>query len=186
MHKKVGTWLFFFKKEKKRKVYFWLKKMEAVRPQRKPGRPPGAKNKSLPKQREVTLKPDSFEVRYSSMLSPQNGLGTYTQLEEMLQKSLDENWTDDKVLAVFSNDEETTNIENQCHFYSSSKGRVVIDDGSLSNCGLFPGITLSAEFLSHYLHTYTDVENYGYFVGITVRRLRDRARKLASKKKHTT
>lgn len=150
---------------------------------RKPGRPVGAKNKAPLKQREVVLSKNSFEARNPHLLAPPTGLGSWVELQMILQQSIDKHWTDELVVASFSTDDLTSSIENQCHFYSSSKGRVVVDDGSLTQCGLFPGVSLSADFLTHYLHNYTDVENYGHFVALTTQRLRDRARKLIAKRR---
>lgn len=148
---------------------------------RKPGRPPGSKNKAPLKQREVILKSNSFEAQNQQLFTPTPGLGSYLELEMMLQQAVDAHWTDENVLDAFANDDLATMMEDKCHVYSSSKGRVVVDDGTLPQCGLFPGVNLSAEFLAHYLHNYTDIESYGHFVALTTHRLRDRARKLAKK-----
>lgn len=150
---------------------------------RKPGRPRGAKNKNPLKQREVVLGPNSYEVRMAPPQISATGLGSYLQLEAILQKKIDEYWTDEKLLQFFATDEQATDMEDKCHFYSSSKGRLVVDDGSLSHCGLFPGIEMSSNFLSQYLHNYTDVANYGSFVATTAQTLRQRARLIAKTKK---
>ena len=149
---------------------------------RKPGRPPGSKNKGPLVGRTVVLGENSYEVRGAPRETSSTGLGGFLQLEAMLRAKVDEYWTDARVLEFFASDDEATAMEDKCHFYSSSKGRLVVDDGSLSSCGLFPGIELSSTFLSQYLHNYTDVANYGSFVAITAQTLRHRARMLAPKK----
>lgn len=148
---------------------------------RKPGRPVGARNKNPLKRREVVLGPNSFEVRMPQQAFA-TGLGTYLQLESLLKANLDSYWTDERVLEFFATDEDAESMENKCHFYSSTKGRLVVDDGSLEQCGLFPGVHLSSEFLSRYLHNYTDVANYGFFVSQTAQTLRQRARNLTKHK----
>ena len=154
---------------------------------RKPGRPAGARNKNPLKQREVALGPNSFEVRMPQQ-AVASGLGTYLQLESLLTAKIDSYWTDERVIEFFATDESTESMENKCHFYSSSKGRLVVDDGSLEQCGLFPGVHLSSDFLSKYLHNYTDVANYGFFVSQTAQTLRQRARVLTknTKKKQSS
>ena len=149
---------------------------------RKPGRPPGARNKNPLKQRDVVLGPNSYEVRAAPQTSA-TGIGSFLQLEALLQQKVDEYWTDVTILQFFATDEQATDMEDKCHFYSSSKGRLVVDDGTLAHCGLFPGIDMSSAFLSQYLHNYTDVANYGSFVATTAQKLRQRARLIAKANK---
>jgi len=150
---------------------------------RKPGRPPGSRNKGPLKQRYVELDDQSFEVRVLPTLESSTGLGTYLQLENILNEKLTAYWTDERILQYFPDDETAENMENACHIYSSSKGKMVIDDGSLSKCSLFPGISISVSFLENYLHNYDDVANYGDFIHATTQRLRHRARLLHKQKK---
>lgn len=184
--------LFFLKKTKetkKRKNNKNNKKgMDEKQEKRKPGRPRGARNKNPLKQRVVVLGPNSYEARQQTStqqhhLTSATGLGTFLQLEALLTSNLKTYWTDEKVLAHFGTDAQSDVMEDMCHFYSSSKGRLIVDDGSLQKCGLFPGIELSSDFLSRYLHNYTDVSNYGALVAHTIQTLRQRARALSKQGK---
>lgn len=149
---------------------------------RAPGRPKGAKNKAPKKLREVVLHARSYEVLHNADQPPSPELGTYLQLEALLQREMTAYWTDARVLEAFATDDATTELEDKCHFYSSSKGRIVVDDGSLHECMLFSNnIDLSSDFLEHYLHNYDDISNYGDFVARSVADLRHRARMLQNK-----
>src|SRR5690348_14009976 len=94
------------------------------------GRPKGSRNK-----KGVKIKPPSkvdFAFQYERMNGAPAGAGTIIQLVDMLEECVRTKWTDEKILTYFGSQSkhDPENIENQCHFYCSSKGRLVADPNS--------------------------------------------------------
>lgn len=150
----------------------------------KRGRPNGAWNKNPLKDRApaVPLKPNSFEaVVLPSMRSRRTN--KFDELLHILETSVQRYWTDERLLASFATNEAADDMENKCHFYSSSKGKLVVDDGNLHTCSLFPHIAFGVEFLEQYLHSYEDVANYADYIHDVSQSLRQRARELQKKQK---
>ena len=176
---------------------------------RRPGRPPGSKNKSFEQRVKESLEKKSFKKAgrprgaknkhgykrsfrkpakvsfaklYMNATGGAAGSGNILELLAILENSIAKGWTDDRVQKYFKdgNDRQADTIENTCHVYMSSKGRLVsADDDVLEKCVMFPGVKLSSAFLDHYIHTPADVMTYGDFVVQSRVRLQRRASDLA-------
>jgi hypothetical protein len=114
------------------------------------------------------------------MTAGAKGTGNILELLNLLTTNVQQNWTDAKVSKFFKNKSEATfdEMENNCHFFASSKGRLVCANNNLADCQLFPGIQLSGDFLDHYIHSFEDVLTYGDFVSQTRTALQQRAKSL--------
>ncbi len=148
------------------------------------GRPRGSRNKNDSKRSIRKPARVSYATLYMDATGGGKGSATILDLLSLLEKKVAQIWTDDHVREFFgalknSIDDEWEEVENTCHIYMSSKGRLVsADDNVLSTCVLFPGIALSAAFLEHYIHTSADAMTYGDFIRQTCRRLKRRAEAL--------
>jgi len=174
-------------------------------PKRKPGRPPGSKNKTTieesqeekqpvgrpsgSKNKKGTKPPPkptgklSYADLYMNATGAAKGSGTILELLALLEAS-QKQWTDERILQYFSKDDfedSVCEMENSCHVYSSSKGRLIAESNTLPSCKLFPGVELSSKFLDHYIHTFDDVLSYGDFVSKTCQTLQMRAKKLLTR-----
>jgi hypothetical protein len=144
------------------------------------GRPRGSKNKKGTKVRPPAKVSYAHLYMNATGAPPPLGMrknGTILDLLQLLDKVVADYWTDQRVLQVFRSGESSVHeIENQCHFYASSKGRLIsTDNNTLSSCVLFPGVNLSSEFLDQYLHTFDDVLTYGDYVSQVTQKLERRA-----------
>jgi len=146
-----------------------------------PGRPRGSKNKSGSKKSFRKPAKISYAKLYMNATGGARGSGTILELLTILENAITKHWTDKRVIEFFGNghdNNQADDVENACHIYMSSKGRLVSDRNTLSVCVLFPGLKLSAKFLEHYIHSSTDLLTYGDFVTQTRTRLQKRARAL--------
>jgi len=150
------------------------------------GRPRGSKNqhgynRSFRKPAKV-----SYAKLYMNATGGAQGSGTILELLTLLENVVTKTWTDARVEEYFDdgrNTQQTEEVENACHIYISSKGRLVAGDNDvLSKCVLFPGIGLSTKFLDHYIHSAADTMTYGDFVTQTCLRLKRRASALLTLK----
>jgi len=149
------------------------------RTRRPAGRPKGSRNKKGVKIRTPS-KVDAAQL-YQSASGARPGQGTITDLLDILDNAVKKGWSDERILEFFgpeSTEESRCDLENECHFYSSSKGRLVAENNTLSTCVLFPGVKLTEQFLLHYIHSFDDVLTYGEHIAQTSANLYRRAREL--------
>ncbi len=144
---------------------------------KKAGRPRGSKNKDGSKKSFRKPSKVSYAKLYMNATGGARGSGTILELLTILETTVTKTWTNKRIIAFFKdgNDDLADELENKCHIYMSSKGRLVSDNHSLSTCVLFPGLNLSGKFLEHYIHSSTDALTYGDFVTQTRIRLQKRA-----------
>ena len=148
------------------------------------GRPRGSKNKNGYKRSFRKPAKVSYAKLYMNATGGAQGSGTILELLTLLENVVTKTWTDARVQEYFGdgkNHAQADKIENACHIYISSKGRLVAgEDDVLSTCVLFPKIGLSTRFLDHYIHSSADTMTYGDFVVQTSLRLQKRAAALLS------
>ena len=145
---------------------------------RAPGRPRGARNKKGVKVK--TPSQVDYADRYSDVSGAPPGSRTVLDLMDILEHSVQTYWTDERVMDFFGSHStrDPEELENKCHFYASSKGRLISEHNSLSECELFPNVALSAHYLDQFIHTFDDVATYGEFVRDTRAYLQRRAQAL--------
>lgn len=148
------------------------------------GRPKGSKNKKGIKYKAPS-KIDLIE-HYMHDFGTPAGHGTIVDLLEILNEAFAKGWNDERVLEYFgpeSTQESQDDLENDCHFYFSSKGCLVAEGHALHKCLLFPGVKLTTHLLERHIHTPDDVQTYGVYVSRRIAQLRKRAQALANNKR---
>lgn len=122
-----------------------------------------------------------FVEHYKHQFGARHGQGTIVDLLDILDDAIRTGWTNERTLQYFGSQttaESQEELENNCHFYASSKGRIIAEGHNLRKCKMFPGVKLSTDFLDQYIHTLDDFATYGDYVTRVVSHLRKRAQRL--------